>query len=38
MTVRAIGEDDNGVLRDIERFDAEGKRLSGPMMVRAGGS
>jgi len=38
MTVRAIGEDDNGVLRDIERFDAEGKRLSGPMIVRAGGS
>jgi hypothetical protein len=34
MTVRAIGEDDNGELRDIERFDPAGQRLSGPMVVR----
>ena len=33
MTVRAIGEDDNGALRDIERLDPAGARQSGPMVV-----
>ena len=37
MTVRAIGEDDNGVLRDIERFDPAGQRISGPMVVESRG-
>jgi len=35
MTVRAIGEDDNGVLRDIERFDPAGQRIRGPMAVES---
>ena len=35
MTVRAIGEDDNGVLRDIERFDPAGQRIGGPMVVES---
>ena len=34
MTVRAIGDDDNGVLRDIERFDPAGQPVNGPMIVR----
>jgi hypothetical protein len=33
--VRAIGEDDNGVLREIERVDAQGRSVSGPMTVPA---
>jgi hypothetical protein len=33
MTVRAIGEDDNGALRDIERFDPAGERHRGPIAV-----
>ena len=35
MTVRAIGEDDNGVLRDIDRFDPAGQRIRGPMAVES---
>jgi tartrate-resistant acid phosphatase type 5 len=35
MTVRAIGEaDDTGELRDIERYDAAGNRLTGPITIR----
>jgi hypothetical protein len=34
MTVRAIGEDDNGELRDIERFDRAGQRISGAVVIR----
>ena len=29
-----VSEDDNGALRDIERFDPAGTRHSGPMVVR----
>jgi hypothetical protein len=33
MIVRAIGDDDNGVLREIERFDPEGKSVTGAISV-----
>jgi hypothetical protein len=33
MSVRAIGDDDNGVLREIERFDPQGRSVSGPIPV-----
>jgi hypothetical protein len=34
MTVRAIGEQENGELRDIERHDPAGERVRGPIMIR----
>jgi hypothetical protein len=33
MTVRAIGEEEGGVLKDIERFDPESARVSGPIAL-----
>jgi hypothetical protein len=33
MTVRAIGDDDNGVLQEIQRFDPEGKPVTGAITV-----
>ena len=33
MIVRAIGDDDNGVLREIERFDSQGRSVTGPITV-----
>lgn len=37
MTVRAIGEERHGDLQDIERFDRDGQRTTGPIVVRADG-
>ena len=33
MIVRAIGEDDNGVLKEIERFDPHGRSVTGAITV-----
>ena len=35
MTVRAIGDDENGVLKEIARFDRDGHPVSGPITVPA---
>jgi tartrate-resistant acid phosphatase type 5 len=35
MTVRAIGEQEGTELEDIERFDREGNRVSGPIVIIA---
>jgi hypothetical protein len=36
MTVRAIGGEEGGELQDIDRFTPEGRRTSGPIIVKAG--
>jgi hypothetical protein len=33
MTVRAIGEEVDGALKEIERYDPEGHRIGGPIVV-----
>ena len=33
MTVRAIGDDENGALKEIERFDRAGRPVGGPIVV-----
>ena len=35
MTVRAIGDDESGELTDIERYDRNGNRVTGPIVVGA---
>jgi tartrate-resistant acid phosphatase type 5 len=35
MTVRAIGDDASGQLTDIERYDRDGNRITGPIVVGA---
>jgi len=35
MTVRAIGDDANGELTDIERYDRDGNHVNGPIVVGA---